>query len=510
VIALDSGTATAVVLAATGYFVVWNALQILMAVMATIYLRRQRLRQTQRARALASHLSSPPRISIVVPAFNEGLTIVNSVRALLALEYESEEVVVVNDGSSDDTLAVLQREFQLVVAPVAFAQPLPSAPVRAVYRSLVEPDLLVVDKVNGGSKADATNAGINVASGVGVLVIDADTVLEPDSLSRAILPFLEDPDVVAVGGNVAIINGCRVDAGRIAEVTLPRRWLARFQIVEYMRAFLLFRLASAQINAVVIISGAFGLFRRDALIEVGGYDLTAIGEDMDLTIRLHRHFRALKKPIRIAFDPHPLGWTQAPEDFASLRGQRYRWRRGLMQVMWRHRRMLSPRYGTVGLMLAYVFTFEGLAPLLELGIYIAAVVAVALGVREWQYLAVLLGVPLLLSISVTLMAVLLSDIATRRYLGGSDLVTLVAAAILESVGYHQMNSWWSCVGTFQAMTGKGGWGVMKRRAFDTLSARAIFRRALLHLKYRVDADVVLVAETRDRPHLDDIDAPVTR
>ena len=183
-----------------------------------------------------------------------------------------------------------------------------------------------------------------------MLVIDADTVLEADALSRAVLPFLEDPATVAVGGNVGIANGCRIEHGRVIDVALPRSWLARFQVVEYMRAFLLFRLACASQNAVVLISGAFGLFRRDAVIAVGGYDRTAIGEDMDLTIRLQRHFRARGEPVRIAFDPNPLCWTQAPEDWQSLRSQRYRWRRGLLQTLWRYRRMIgNPRFGTVGL-----------------------------------------------------------------------------------------------------------------------------------------------------------------
>src|SRR5581483_3885124 len=219
-------------------------------------------------------------------------------------------------------------------------------------------------KDNGGCKADAANAGINAASGGLVLIIDADTVLEPDALSRAVVPFLEDSATVAVGGNVAITNGCRIDHGRIVEVRLPRNWLARFQIVEYMRAFLLFRLACASINAVVLISGAFGLFRRDAVIAVGGYAPTATGEDIDLTIRLQQHFRARGEPIRIAFDPNPLGWTQAPDDWRSLRSQRYRWRRGLLQSLWRHRRVIGrARFGVVGLLvLPYMLVIEGVGP----------------------------------------------------------------------------------------------------------------------------------------------------
>jgi cellulose synthase/poly-beta-1,6-N-acetylglucosamine synthase-like glycosyltransferase len=451
----------------TAYFVLWNLSQIAMSPLAAVALWRHRQRYTRRTRALASGVAVPPLVSIVVPAYNEELTIVESIRALLALDYEPREVVIVNDGSTDDTLALLQRTFQLVPAPLAFVQPLRSEPVRGIYRSVSEPDL--VDKASGGSKADSSNAGINAASGVLVLIIDADTVLEADALSRAVLPFLEDPLTVAVGANIAIANGCHIEHGRIVDVALSRSWLARFQVVEYMRAFLLFRLACASQNAAVLISGAFGLFRREAVIAVGGYDRTAIGEDMDLTIRLQRHFRARREPIRMAFDPNPLAWTQAPEDWQSLYSQRCRWRRGLLQVLWRYRRMIgNPRFGTVGLgSLPYVAFFEGLGPLLEGGGYIVTLLGATLGYLNWEYFGMMVAVSVLFGAAVTLLAVLLSDATSRQYARGRDLMLLVAVAILESFGYRQLNALWGCVGTIQALTGRSGWGPMKRRAFQT-------------------------------------------
>jgi len=234
----------------TAYFVAYNVSQFAMAGVAGPSVWRYQRRRNPRNLALVARLAAPPFVSIVVPAHNEALTIVDSIRALLALEYEAREIVVVNDGSKDDTLATLKQAFELVEAPVAFEQPLKSAPLRGVYRSLVEPALVVIDKINGGSKADAVNAGINAAAGGLVLVIDADTMLEPDALSRAAMPFLESPDTVAVGGYVAIANGCRIEHSRVTDVGMPRSWLARFQIVEYMRSFLLFRLACASGNGV--------------------------------------------------------------------------------------------------------------------------------------------------------------------------------------------------------------------------------------------------------------------
>jgi len=469
---LMSGTLTVLEIfsvVVTLYFVVWNVAQMAMAPVASAFLWRHEHRYTRRSRALVDRLAAPPLVSVIVPAFNEELTIAESIRALLDLDYESREIVVVNDGSTDDTLNILRRTFQLVSAPLAYMQPLPSEAVRGVYRSISEPGLIVIDKDNGRCKSDAANAGINAASGVAVLVVDADTVLEPDALTRAALPFLEDPNIIAVGGNIAITNGSSIEGGRITNVALPRSWLARFQIIEYMRSFMLFRLACAAVNGVVIISGAFGLFRRETVIAVGGYDKTAIGEDMDLTIRLQRYCRTRSRPFRIGFDPHPLGWTQAPEDWLSLKSQRYRWRRGLLQVLWRQRGMIgNPRYGIVGLgVLPYMLVFEGLGPLLEASGYVLTLAAAILGLLNWEYFELMIGVSILFGTASTLLAVLLSDIATRRYMRGRDLILLVAAAILENCGYRQLNSLWGCVGTFQAITGKGGWGVMKRRAFES-------------------------------------------
>jgi cellulose synthase/poly-beta-1,6-N-acetylglucosamine synthase-like glycosyltransferase len=449
------------------YSVLYAILQMAMAPPAARFLWQYRRRYTHRARALIDDLAARPLVSVVVPAFNEELTVVESVRGLLALEYDPLEIVIVNDGSADNTLDVLSQAFDLVAAPLAFAQPLASAPVHASYRSIAEPRLMVIDKENGGCKADAANAGINAASGELVLIVDADTVLDPESVRRAVLPFLENPATIALGGNVAIANGCRVDSGRIVDVALPDSWLARYQIIEYMRSFLLFRLACASHNGVVLISGAFGMFRRSALLAVGGYDRTAIGEDMDLTIRLQRYYRERRIPFHIAFDPNPLGWTQAPEDPASLRLQRYRWRRGLLQVLWRHRRMIgNPRYGVVGVsILPFILVFEGLGPLLEIAGYTATIIAALLGLVYWPHLVAVMVVSLLFGLSVSLIAVLFSDIATERYMEGGDLVSLVVVAVAESLGYRQWNAWLSCVGTGQAMTGKGGWGAMSRRAF---------------------------------------------
>ena len=452
------------------YFVVYNCAQMLFAGISASWLIRHQRRRRRRARALVHHLADPPGISLVVAAYNEELTIVESLRALLALDYPKREVVVVNDGSSDGTLALLQKTFRLVRAPLAYVEHIPTAAVRGVYRSLDEPDLVVIDKENGRGKADASNAGINAASMPGVMALDADTILEPDALSRAVLPFLEDPSTIAVGAAVGIVNGSRVEGGRVIETRMPRSWLARFQIVEYLRAYLLFRLAMAPANAVPLLSGAFGLVRRDALLEVGGYDRASIGEDMDLTLRLHRLYRERRQPYRIAFEPDPLCWTQAPEDLRSLRSQRTRWRRGFLQVLAANVRMMgNPRYGAVGLFtLPYLAFFDGLGPLLELAGLVVSTTAVLTGVLNWHSYGVLLAASLLLSAASTFFAVLLNDLAFRHYHRGRDLALLFLATLAENVGYRQLNAWWGCVGTWQMWSGGGGaWGSIQRKTLAT-------------------------------------------
>jgi cellulose synthase/poly-beta-1,6-N-acetylglucosamine synthase-like glycosyltransferase len=451
----------------TIYFVSWIATRVLFAPLAALYFWRHQHRHSVRSRALLDRLASPPLVSIVVPAYNEELTVVESVRSLLALDYAAREIVVVNDGSLDGTLEALRVAFELVPAPVSYFERLKTAPIRGLYRSIVAPELLVVDKTNAGCKSDASNAGINAASGELVLITDADTVFEPDAVTRGALQFLDNPDVVAVGGNIGIANGCRIESGVITDVRLPRSWLARFQIIEYMRSFLLFRLACASCNAVVLISGAFGMFRRDALIAVGGFDPEAVAEDMDITIRLQNYSRRHGKAMQIAFDPNPLGWTQVPEDFASLRSQRYRWRRGLLQVLWRHRRMIgNPRYGLVGLgVMSYIAFFEGLGAPLEIAGYMVTTCAWLLGILAPKYWLVMIAVAFVSGLASTLLAVLLNDLGRRWYTRPGELFGLLGAVAFEGFGYAQLNSVLSCIGTVKALTGKAGWGPMRRRPF---------------------------------------------
>jgi len=290
-----------------------------------------------------------PPIALLVPAYNEEVNVVESVHSMLALEYPNFEVIVINDGSKDQTLQRLIEGFKLVKFHRPYEETLMHKPIRGLYSSPMTERLFVVDKENGG-KADAQNAGVNVCRAPLFCVIDGDSILEPDALMRAAQPFIDDPErTIAVGGTIRIANGSRIEGGRVREVRLPNRLLPLLQVVEYLRAFLMARLAWSRINTLMLVSGAFGLFRRKEVVAVGGFTSGSMGEDLDLVIKLHRHMMDTKRRYSIQFIPEPVCWTEAPESLRVLARQRTRWQRGSLECFFRYRSMLfNPRYGRVG------------------------------------------------------------------------------------------------------------------------------------------------------------------
>jgi cellulose synthase/poly-beta-1,6-N-acetylglucosamine synthase-like glycosyltransferase len=391
-----------------------NGLYLLFSTVAFVKLVQHQRRWTPRE--LDSVLRSPatPPISLIVPAYGEEATIAESLQGLLLLNYPHYEVVVINDGSKDKTLATAIAAFGLMKAPVAYQQPLATQPVRGLYRSLDHPDLVVIDKANGG-KADAINAGLNAARHDLVCVIDADSLLEELALVRAVLPFVEDPSTVAMGGIIRIVNGCEVEAGRVTQVRLPTNWLARFQVVEYLRAFLSGRVAMSAMNALLIVSGAFGLFRRTAVVEAGGFRTDTIGEDMEVVVRLHRIHRRDEKPYRIVFQPDPVCWTEVPESRKILGNQRNRWHRGTLQVLTMHAPMLgSARYGTVGLFaMPYFAIFEAASPVVEGLGYIVNGIAVSLGLMDVVFAQLFFLVAIAFGALNSVVSVMLEEVAFR-------------------------------------------------------------------------------------------------
>jgi cellulose synthase/poly-beta-1,6-N-acetylglucosamine synthase-like glycosyltransferase len=448
------------------YFVTVNTIYLLFCVIAFVRLRDHRRRWTPRR--LEAVLQSPatPGISVIAPAYNEEATIRESLRSLLLLHYPEFEVIVVNDGSKDGTLRELIAGFGLLRAPAGYDQPIATKPVQAVYRSLSNTDLIVLDKVNGG-KADAINAGINAARYPLVCVIDADSLLEDQALTRAALPFIEDPSTLAAGGIVRVVNGCSVEAGRVTRVGIPSSWLAGLQAVEYLRAFLAGRVAQSAMNSLLIISGAFGIFRRDAVVAIAGFRHDTIGEDMEIVTRLHRHAMDTGQRYRIVFQPDPVCWTEVPESIGILRNQRNRWQRGTLQVLSYHRGMIGrPRYGAVGLFaMPYFLIFEAAGPLIELSGYLVTVLALVFGLLDWRFAELLFLAAVLYGTLISLAAVLLEEISFRRYPRLSDLMRLVAFAVFENFGYRQLTTWWRVRGIVDFFRNKQGWGTMTRKGF---------------------------------------------
>src|SRR5260221_104350 len=365
------------------YYLASNLAYLVMLLVAlkTSFAHQRRL-ESHRLDWLKETPLSPP-ITIIAPAHNEQDSIRIAVRNLLQLDYPQLEVIVVNDGSSDRTLDEMREEFRLRLVRAVYVPEMKSAAVRGLYRSGVDPRLLVIDKEPGGSKADAVNAGLNAATSPYVCVVDADSVLERDALLRIMLPILADPKrVVSVGGIVRVLNGSEIEGGRMRRVRLPRKSIEVIQVVEYLRAFLIGREAWGRGNMLTIISGAFGIFRTDLVLAVGGYRSHAIGEDFDLVTRLHRNLMEKGADYRIEFVPDPVCWTEVPSDLRSLGRQRARWHKGLLDVLWPNRGMLfRPRYGRIGCMaIPYLWMFELLAPVIQLGGIATIVLAACLGV----------------------------------------------------------------------------------------------------------------------------------
>jgi len=449
------------------YFVVLNSIYAAFTLIAW-----QRIPAHRRAQLYASGeeaFASPltPGISILLPAFNEEVGIVESVRALLALRYPLYEVIVINDGSSDRTLERLQEAFDLAPVRKALRAELATAPVRATYVSRPYRMLSVIDKENGG-KADALNAGANTARHPFLCAVDADALIEESALLQVASPILDDPDrVAATGGIVRIVNGCTVDHGRVVRVALPRSRLATLQVVEYFRAFLVGRTGLSRLNALLIISGAFGLFRRELVEQIGGWWTNTVGEDIELVLRLHRYLRERDEPYSILFVPDPVCWTEAPEDLVTLSRQRRRWHRGLAESLWRHRRLAgNPRYGVLGLFaFPYFVLFELLTPIVQVLALPATIVWWTLGLLSTTFFVACMTVAFFLGILLTVAAVALEELSFRRYPRKREIVRMIWWSIWENIGYRQLNECWRVLGLADVYRRRKTWGAQQRRGF---------------------------------------------
>jgi cellulose synthase/poly-beta-1,6-N-acetylglucosamine synthase-like glycosyltransferase len=416
--------------------------------------------------------SSPhvPSISILAPAYNEGATIIENVRSLLSIYYSNLEVVIINDGSKDDTLAKLITAYDLEKVDYFVRYQVPTKEVRGIYKSgnPVYKKLVVIDKVNGG-KADALNVGVNIASNDYIVCIDVDCVLEQDALLKLVKPFMEETKVrvIATGGVVRIANSCVVEHGKLLKVRLPEQYLPRMQVLEYIRAFLLGRMAWSRLNGLLLISGAFGAFDKDIVIKCGGYNHNTVGEDMELVVRMRRYLEERNIPYKVAFIPDPLCWTEAPASYKILGRQRNRWTRGTIETLNIHKKMFfNPKYGILGMLsYPYWFFFEMCAPVIEFLGFIAFFVMAYFGVIDWATFACFLLFIISFGYTYSAFAVFMEVLTYNQYKRRTDVMKLLLTGLTEPFRFHPFVVWHGVMGYIDILRKKKSWGDMTRQGF---------------------------------------------
>lgn len=420
-------------------------------------------------------LTSPlqPSIAIIAPAFNEEVTIVDNIRSLLLVHYTNLSVIIVNDGSKDSTLQMAIDAYDLVLSNDIYDPKIATKNVRGIYhsRNPAWKKLIVVDKENGG-KSDALNVGINICQSDFFACIDVDCILEPHAFLKLVSQVVLEKEkrVIAVGGMVWLTNGSEIVEGKLVELRAPKEFVARMQVLEYCRAFLMGRTAWSSMNGLMLISGAFGLFDTDLVKTVGGYNTKTVGEDMELVIRMHKYMREKKLPYKVAYIPDPLCWTEAPSDSIILGRQRNRWTRGTIECLWIHKNMFfNPRYGILGLLsYPYWFFAEWMASLIEAGGYIFVALVIIFQLINWQIFIALVIFVYCYAVFLTIFSLLTQQIIYHKFIRFKDILKLCGTAFLEPFFYHPRTVWWALRGNWDKVFKKGhSWGAMTRKGFDT-------------------------------------------
>jgi len=423
---------------------------------------------------LSKIMASPlaPSITIIAPAYNEGLTIVENIRSLLSLRYVNYEVMVVNDGSKDDTLEKMIAAYDLETIPYRADPEWKSKPIRGVYKSRQRSfsKLTVIDKENGG-KSDALNTGIHLSENKYVGCIDVDCLLMPDSLLHVVKSFFQRSKkrVIAVGGVIRIANSCRISGGALEEIRLPANWLAKFQLLEYTRSFLLGRMAWGRLDSLLIISGAFGFFDREIALAVGGYDTNTVGEDMEIIFRMRRYMHDRREAYTIEYIPDPLCWTEVPESVKMLVDQRDRWSRGNLETLFKHKDMFfNSKFGRLGLLsYPYWFFYEWLAPILELTGLFSIVVFYYLGILNIDFFIALTFMVYSFSIMFSFYAILWEVYTYNQYTRTKDIMTLILFALIEPFVFHPIVTFSAIRGNYKKLFRiKSGWGTLTRKGFS--------------------------------------------
>lgn len=422
---------------------------------------------------LSKVMASPlaPSITIIAPAYNEGMTIVENIRSLLSLQYVDYEVMVVNDGSKDDTLEKMIKAYDLVKIEREIDPDWKSKPIRGVYKSKQRSfsKLTVIDKENGG-KSDALNTGMQLSENRYVGCIDVDCLLQPDALLHVVKSFYQRTKkrVIAVGGVIRIANSCKISGGTLEEIRLPKSWLAKFQLLEYTRSFILGRMAWGRIDSLLIISGAFGFFDREIALAVGGYDTNTVGEDMEIVFKMRRYMHDRKLPYTIEYMPDPLCWTEVPESLKILINQRDRWSRGNLETLYKHRDMFfNPKFGRLGMLsYPYWFFYEWLAPILEFFGFLSIILFYYLGILNLKFFVAITVTVFTFSVMFSFYAILWEVYSYNQYRKTKDILTLMLCAIIEPIVFHPIIVYAAVRGNYKKLFNvKSGWGTITRKGF---------------------------------------------
>lgn len=393
-------------------------------------------------------------ISILVPAYNEAKTIVNSINSILNLEYPVYEVIVINDGSTDETLSLLIEKFEFFPFLAANPQILPTKTIQTTYVSKKYSNLKLIHKENGG-KSDSLNAGLSMAQHTLFCSIDADSILSRESLKKTIQPFWEDPKTIAVGGMICVADGCQIENSFIKKVDLPKQFLPLIQVVEYWRAFIFGRAGWTPFNAVPLISGAFSLFKKQFVIDVGGYSTQTVGEDMELVMRIHRHMRKHRIPYQIVFIPSSICWTDSPKTWKALGRQRIRWQRGLLESLWMNKDLLFDWRGGIlsWFTMPCIILFDAIEPLIQVLGHLSVLIGFFLGYFSFStylgFVAIIFSVGVFLSFN----ALFIEEFSIHSYDRFSQFLKLFLAGILENFGFRQLNTLWRFIGFFGWVSG---------------------------------------------------------
>ncbi len=443
-----------------GYFFVINTVYLVLLVVS--FFSTRKLNKSRDAYEITGLFDSDlyKSVSVLLPVYNEEENIRSTVYSLIQLDFNDFEIIVINDGSTDNTFEILQKEFELFPSERFIPEIVPHKPLKGVYKSNLFPNLIVLDKENG-KKADALNAGVNASRKDVICNVDSDSWLEPDILKKMLRAFVEDETSIAVGGIVRIANGSVFERGRLKQILSPNSFLGKIQVVEYLRSFLFGRIGWSSVDGLIIISGAFAVFDRTALIETGGYNRESIGEDIEIVVNMHQHFIEKGKPYSMCYLPEPVCWTKVPESWDQLAAQRNRWHRGLADTLFKHKKMIgNPNYGWLGMFsLPFHLFFELLGPILELASYLLFFTLMITGLLNAEFAILFILFAVLYGLILSVGSILLDELTYKPHTRLRDVFSITIHAVFENFGFRQLHFWWRLRGLFDYLRRNKEWNI---------------------------------------------------